>query len=111
MSKGARMPAMLPKKFSKPVQIPTSSGGAQHWRITSKFPVASPTRDPPIIRRMALLALAACAAGMTSKPVEKASVTIPLRVRVSFQPTRIRRSAIHPPIGSLTPKTKKGSEE
>src|SRR2546425_1029694 len=41
-------------------------------------------------------------AAMSSRPMQKAAVTIPFRVRVSSQPRWIKESAIHPPIGLTT---------
>ena len=43
-------------------------------------------------------------------PIVNAIATIPFRVDVSFQPLRIKLSAIHPPIGSAIPKVKNASD-
>ena len=63
------------------------------------------------MRTTAVLAFCTRDAGISNNPDRKAIVTMPFRVRVSFQPNTINRSAIHPPIGSLAPNTKYGRAE
>src|SRR5215510_585085 len=109
VASGAKMPARLPTKFSIPVHNPMSSGGEHDCRITSRFPVASPTSDPPMISATAAPGLRTMAAGISKRPVANATVTTAFRVRVSSHPLLTNRSAIHPPIGSLTPNTKNGA--
>src|SRR5689334_18739651 len=109
-AKGARIPERLPEKFSAPVHMPTFSAGAHDCRIVIRLPVESPTSAAPIRNATAMGVEDACTAGKSSSPLMKARVTMPLRVHVSFHPRRIRQSAIHPPIGSDTPKVKNTSE-
>ena len=66
----------------------------------------SPTQPAPKINGIATDVLLTRPAGIINKPADQATVTIPLRVRVSFQPRLISVSASHPPIGSVIPKMK-----
>ena len=72
------------------------------------FAVASPTRQEPIRKATTRKWLSTKAAGIRRRPERKAMVIIPFRVRVSSQPRRTKLSAIQPPTGWLTPKTRKG---
>ncbi len=58
--------------------------GAQLWRITSRLPVARPTRHPPTISATATPGVLTRAAGISSSPVRNATVTTPFRARVSL---------------------------
>ena len=88
-------------KFPIPIHAPTCPGGAQHWNITRRFAVDSPTSEAAVTRGTADVALATSAAGISKSPVEKAAVRTPFRTRVSFHPRRMSRSEIQPPRGAL----------
>ena len=50
-------------------------------------------------------------AGIKSNPVRKPPAMMPFRVRVSFQPWQMRKSAIYPPSGSARAKIRNATAE